>query len=461
MLTKAFQTFKKIDFVGPSVRPTFNFQSKIQSTLGATLSFIIGIAATAGFIFFGKEVVEKKNPRFTQSTLPIENAIVPIEELVISAYVRNQSSQFIHFDARFKRAVTMYGLYTTVKLLPSGAAQSLAYRVPMNPCKIEDLPLRYQKYVEINKINASLQACPDWKNSSIPKEVTKEIRNNFLTINSSTFFIYLEMCNEKADPGCSDYFTKELQYLQTAVILEDTLLDITSFSNPLTTESSSVTALVSPSFYIAQISSINVNELVSDSGWILPFESSLTYYNKGSLDYQINPYNSATRTIFRFALQVPKKTFRINRQYTKIQEVIANVGGLMKGLMMLAVFITDTFSYFILETRIKLVFGEWEEENQLGKKQIDNFIKVNGPANESSEEVKKNQFKTGASPTEMVRDDATLLEYFKYLFSNICRKKKGENLESYLKFIDFKFAFSEIIRLKEQVKELKESNQPI
>lgn len=456
MLTKLSENFKKIDFVGATVKPTFNSHVRVSSLVGACFSLMIVTVALIGFVLLGKEIVDKKKPRFTQTFSPLDEAAIPLKDFHFALYARGPSALYIQFDKKFMRSVKFYGIFTTIRGNLTDSLKVNRFMVPMVPCSIESFREDFLANYTENKENLNLYACPDWKNSEIPADEPKVLKNEFSTFGSSSFVIFFVRCDELKDPGCADYLDKELGSFSVGVWTENSLLNISEYENPVTTSTLSSSTTVSPFFFTRNVLSININELVTDSGWILANESSQIYYTKGNVEYQISPYNPINKTLYNAVIQVPRQLNKVSRDYAKLQEIIANVGGFMKGIMMFSVTVMDGFSHFILKSRIKSVFGEWEKNNKIEKKPAsDNFINVNKAINQSGAEIKPKLFVTGAGPETMVMQNYSIKDYIKYLIGLFCKKDSPEDLSVYLKFIDFKHVFSEIIRTKEELEELK------
>ena len=155
-------------------------------------------------------------------------------------------------------------------------------------------------------------------------------------------------------------------------------------------------------------------------------------------------------------IDAPNVIKKYNRSYVKLQEVIANVGGFMKALMMGAGFINRGYSDYILLKRIEAVFELAElnlKAKKLQKPKTNNLVLANQKESVDGLKLAEIKFKTEVGITTMNSMDVSAYSYFKFVFRNCCRKKKDFELEEYWKYIDFKHTFSEIIRIKEQLAE--------
>ena len=148
---------------------------------------------------------------------------------------------------------------------------------------------------------------------------------------------------------------------------------------------------------------------------------------------------------------------KVNRSYVKVQEVLANVGGFMKTLMIISNYLTKGYSEYVFLKRVEAVF-EFEEIRKSKKEMnVNNLVLPNQKESAVEMKLKINKFKTGVGVTEMKALDTSVISYLKYFFVNCCKKKNGE-LEQYLKYIDFKHVFAEIIRIKENLEEIGVTN---
>ena len=198
------------------------------------------------------------------------------------------------------------------------------------------------------------------------------------------------------------------------------------------------------------------NQLLSDVGWLFNSIETTNFFVQGSERYTYGPYSDIDKELFRLMIDSPNVLKKYSRTYVKLQEVIANVGGFMKALMMMAGFINKGYSDYILLKRIEAVFKPAELNLQAKKPQnpqINNLILANQKDSVDDLKIAEVKFKTGVGVTDMNMMSVSASSYLTYVFRNCCKKKKDVQLEEYWKYTDFKHTFSEIIRLKEQIVE--------
>ena len=204
-------------------------------------------------------------------------------------------------------------------------------------------------------------------------------------------------------------------------------------------------------------------ELLTDVGWLLESIETKKFFSRGKTDFSFGPYQE-TSGLFELLIDAPRIQNKIVRSYVKVQEVLANVGGFIKAIMMSMNLIMKGYSDFILLNRIQAVFEQ--EEIRIRHKNA-NKIKKNNLVlqnhKESGEDLKidEGKFKTGIQVTKMKEINVSVLAYLKYFFGNCCKKRNELDFQEYYKYLDFKHAFAEIIRIKEQLNELDSVKQNV
>ena len=455
-MKKFAKTIKMTDFISGQVKPTFGRNSRISSFFGGCLSIIIVVLALLGFVFFGMDLVKKTNPKSSVSQESMENSSVLLKDYPISFFTR-YGDKINHNDPRLKRALKFSGWFNRW-YVEDEQPKWYGFEVPVRPCKIEDMTERLKIELKETINTVPFYNCFDFEAASVPKTEKLELLNYYKSRNSASFSIFVELCDEKADPGCSDYFIKTLGQIQISVNLLDEFVDVQNFLAPISVNYLSTQTTISPNSSLAQIFTVKINVLITDDGWILPNKSTKEYLSVGEKEFQIIPLSANSRTLYRGSFQTPKLKVSTTRSYLTIQELLANVGGLIKGLMTIAVIITDKYSSYILMHKVKNTFLPFSEIILKRKsiKMQQNFIVPK--QNESNTELKnKNElkFEVKSKITIINMPETKHSKNFKgfvsYIWEKVACKKEQENFDDYLDFLDFKAVFSEIISIKEEL----------
>ena len=455
MFEKAKELFRKIDFIGDRIEPSFNGETKNKSFLGATLTLIIGFVGILGFGFFGSEIITKRNPRSTQSLINVEEATIKLSDLDALILFRSDIN-ILNINPQFMRAVKVYARLSIISTGGNNQLNDRSYIIPIVSCAAKKLSEQSEARIAEKNLDKRAFLCFDFSVLTIPEE-EKVIKNYYATDKSISLVTFVEKCNEKLDLGCSAFLEKSVSSFEFSIALPNYSVDVFNYASPVSFTTKTINAELNKDFSSSQLLSLNYTELHSDSGWFLESIESTNFFSHGTIEYAFGPYQESNRLLYYFNMQVPTVKHEIRRSYVKVQEVLANVGGFLKAILLGASLISKGYSDFVLLKRIEAVFESsdlFRKKMQNNKANIDNFVAKNAKDSGVELQVDQGSFKTGVCQTEMTKMDISLLVYFKYLIGNFCRKKSTEDLSKFLCFIDFKHVFTEIIRIKENQAEL-------
>ena len=454
MLKRTADLYVSIDFLGSKIEPSFNSEKQIKSCFGATLSLVLGILGLLGFGFFGIEMISKKNVRSTESTISVEESVLPLSELPVLIYMHSRGVQ-LNLNLQFRRAVKFRAELKVSVPDEQNNLKMETRQIPVISCASVQLNEKAEAVLIERKFDKRGFLCLDLNALKTPEE-EKSLRNNAGTIGSRYLEVIITKCDKKLDPNCDDFLEKSLPNFSISAMLPDYQLDISNFNSPLTYLLKSTSALINKDFNSGKLIAMENNQLQSDVGWLFNSVENTNYFIQGSERYTFAPYNELDKELYKLMIDAPNVLKKYSRSYVKLQEVIANVGGFMKALMMIASFINKGYSDYIFLKRIEAVFEPAElnlKAKNIKKPIINNMVLANQKESVDDLKIAEVKFKTGVGVTTMNMMEVSAYSYLKYVFRNCCRKKKDVELEEYWKYIDFKHTFSEIIRIKEQIAE--------
>ena len=403
MLNRTLDLYVSIDFLGSKIEPSFNTEKQIKSCFGATLSIVLGILGLLGFGFFGSEIASKKNVRSTESTASVEESILPLSDLPMVMYLHNRGT-LMNLNPQFRKAVN---IRAELKIsVPQGetSIQLEIHQIPIISCSSVQLNEKAEAVLVERKLDKRAFLCLDLTALKTPEE-QKSLRNNAGTIRSRYLEIIITKCNKKIDPTCDDFLEKSLPNFSFSAMLPDYQLDISDYNSPLTYIFKASNAAINKDFNAAQLLSMENNELNSDVGWLFNSVETTNYFTQGKERFTFGPYSEIDRELHRLMIDAPNVIKKYNRSYVKLQEVIANVGGFMKALMMGAGFINRGYSDYILLKRIEAVFepAELNLQAKLQKPKMNNLVLANQKDSVNDLKFGEVKFKSGVGVTDMTR----------------------------------------------------------
>ena len=452
MLTKALKLYESADFLGSKVEPTFNTQSKVKSYLGATFSLILVFLAVLGFGFFGSEIINKKNVRTTLSVMNIYESILQLSDLPILLFFRSEAT-VLNFNAQFMKAVKLSAQLRIVEAEGINKIKFKIVPIPVVNCVTVKFTAKAEELILETKIDKRAFFCLDFDALNI-KEEEKSIRNNYGTENSRSLEILVSKCDQVIDPGCRSYIDTMLPSFFLSATVPNYQIDISNYEKPAKFNSKILNSKINKDFSNTQVVSMDYFEVLTDVGWLVESIVTEKLFTLGKSEFSYGLYQESNKVLLELKIDTPNVRNKIARSYVKVQEVIANVGGFMKALMMFSNLILSDYSNYILLNKIK---------NDLENNEVKLNIKENPKQNnfvltkhkESHDKIKIDKAQLGQSGkgTKINRIDFSLWGYLKHLFKNLCNKKKDIELEKYAKYLDIKHTFDEIQRIKEQIEQ--------
>jgi hypothetical protein len=332
-MVKLADLFKKLDFNG--IKPTLfiDKQDKFKTPIMGTLNLLFFLIAIASFIYFGRELVEYVKPEVTfaqeYSDIP-EPYTIDFNNYNIMIDIQAPNWQNYFNDSIYKIEAKYNSYYSNGTFLQKS--------LPLVPCTEtlfgEDNREFYRKTyaennwcIDRNKIN----------------NITLMGRFNNPLYNFVTF--YVNSCkNETSTVTCAPQEVID-SYLNGGFISFrsiDNLVDSKNFTNPYF-------KILTDNFYsfsnryFKEITLFYKNvDIITDEGIVFESIDQKRFMQlnniKESLDLRIPEAN-----FFQLVLRLHTTKEIIYRRYTKIQAIIANVGGILKFFSLIIVIINEIY----------------------------------------------------------------------------------------------------------------------
>jgi hypothetical protein len=341
---------RKIDVFG--VHPAFNFnsESRFRTTKGGILSILFFCLCLAGILHFGQELYLKSSPYVVQST---EFANSPgrynlTDEFTVMIGI-GSTTQFLYVDP------TVYSI--TAKVLIE------TKHVDINGKEFianNEIMLRTEKCIPERHFGSFLSQFDEVKNNPgyciHPDDKDKMFLQGSKGADSYAYlFITVDKCANKTIPGiiCQPDSVIETLLGEGFFTLDyiDSIFDPKNFSDPKSNIRRHYFDTVSKKFFKEYFFYFNSLEFQTDDGFLIEDISYINHITFDSISQAlstkntIGPYYGAS-----FRLNNIKNT--IFRKYTKIQDVVADVGGLIKGILIVLEILMYLFSTHDYHNRI-------------------------------------------------------------------------------------------------------------
>ena len=191
-----------------------------------------------------------------------------------------------------------------------------------------------------------------------------------------------------------DFFTKDYKYLYFYV--NDNNIDANSNNDyPFTQRLTTFYQLVDMNLIKRFNVYIKHTELTTVDGGFLQFSSSLSSFQIESTDFDVSTNYVDVQNIFSISFFSGKTKTVISRKYQDIQELFANITGIMNILMMLGIILSNLENNFNLTQRLTENLYTYQALGERKKKEASNNIssKINffDTSSKTSREVEKRE----------------------------------------------------------------------
>ena len=369
-----FSNLKKLDFLGRDFSFEYEDSTYYRTYEGALLSFLTFIAALVIIIMFGREVYERKNPNVSFSEEFIDNSIVKMKDFpIMFSFHYSDSSEVPNINDFLDLTVHLHGIY-------DNATQYVFYNHTLVPCATQ-----LNLYEENKELVAGTLAysyiknyyCVDFTNLT-------HSRNDFPEFPSAEVKINFLLCNKTLREDCK-YDSATAFGLDTLIISThylESVVDASNFTQPIQKVIKTYFQTVSEGILkILKLKVVN-NLLSSDNGWMLE-EIRNEIFETVKFENDVNLYreDQSSNYVYVILLNSTKLRNIIKRNYLKIQELFARVGGIANAFFIVIKVVSYNyirFKYllFIRENSILLTHKE-EHEKRKKKQSISSMREIN------------------------------------------------------------------------------------
>ena len=331
-MDKTKTALKSIDFIGSEIKPTFKGSNTVSTVLGGLLSGVLIIILLAAFFFFGKEMIFRESP-ITQSYSRINKDLsIPYSMIPVTFSIWSRTGINLTLDPAFESEFSYIGEIFYFTLDNQGNSIPGVISVPFVRCSKEIMGKETAEKFMSYGYDVAHTHCIDI--SSVPEE-DRHIAKSFGVDGSKIIRMFIKFCNPEKAKTCGWSF-KEHGNLVLSVEMIDKFVDITDFSNPIKEDLLSFQMPISNGMESNMVISTSKNFLLTDDGYIFSSVKEELYYTINNNERNFSTMSNTARTVAKIRMAVNTKENLIKRSYLKAQELIANLGGFLKGIMFLS-----------------------------------------------------------------------------------------------------------------------------
>lgn len=304
-----------------------------KTNLGGFFTIILGILLVLAIISFGSNLISKKNPKVNTAELISESIFVPRNELEIVAGYHYASGRFVpDFDRKFQFSLRYNNL-------TEGFTEVMNFQLVK--CKDVILDNKYFQEIENEMINK------DYPYYCLPEEYKFGLRGLFGTSNFSAITLSVTTCsNSTTNNTCLPKSVIDAEpSIYAHVVIKNSLINPTDYESPIKRSWLNNIVQFKPNSERVQMYNFQRIEVFSDNGFLLENIHTFNGYRLVK-EYDEFFYVPNTVRLLNVRFSNSNNYIKINRSYLKIQEVAANIGGILNLFSFILIVIGEQYSYF-------------------------------------------------------------------------------------------------------------------
>ncbi|KAL4489270.1 hypothetical protein ABPG72_006334 [Tetrahymena utriculariae] len=329
---------------GQSIQLNLNKKNKYNTAFGGILSLVIFKLLLVGCWFFGKELIYKQNPQVISQMRVVDSPrridIRP-DNLIIMMGVANENAQYFSDPTIFTANAIQQVQVSYVDLNTGKTTIQLKnLNITMRLCNKNDIGIpNTESY--FNQLNFPALYCFDTSKQPVYFE------GDFNQKQFSQVFVYIEKCKNstQSEVICKpkEVIEKTLLLSKVGIFMSDQVVDPLNFKNPISTRGINLYASTSSDFP-QEIGLYFTNQYIdTDAGIFYQDIQSISTFIFSQ--QTITPFFSDPNALARILIRLQKqKENYMKRTYLKLAEVVAQVGGLLKILVLLGFFLSNPIS---------------------------------------------------------------------------------------------------------------------
>ena len=336
---KVMSLFKKIDIYGNKLRIEINEENTVKTSLGGILAVMSVIVMIAVSWLVGKDIVLRANPSSCDQKFSTQNypeISINATSFPFALAVLDPSSNPVYNSKIFKLKTS----YKHNVLNDQGVMVETTTDIELGKCTYDHFPSLAQSDFDTSSL-ATLALCPINQNYTL-KGYWNENELYWLDFT-------LALCDYDSDQTCATY-DEMVSYFETNslslnIFYVDKFVEVLDFLNPVKNYVNSISMYIKTD--MMKITSINVNSqsILTDLGLLFEDNQSINYLGLSLGPTDIANFNKSTKELTTVKVFSSNVSEQMHRQYIKIPQVLANIGGMLHVVTVLFKLINYHFSW--------------------------------------------------------------------------------------------------------------------
>jgi hypothetical protein len=360
---------KNIDLLGPPINLKITKNSQFKTTIGAFFTITILLLSVGAFFGLGIDLFERKAPRgaFNKLYNSTQEFIITEDNFLFSIYDQYTNIPYEELDRKFQ---------INMQVLDSdGEGNENVYEYQMVKCTNKTI----DKWMgNLGSVDPGAYFCLE------PGQKLK-VFGIINTGKNAALRLQVNYCeNKTSSDNCysRDFIEKNItERIQMNYLIENTKVDTLNFTFPATPIQ--VSGLVNTNTH--SWSRLNIFfkniKFITDQGWLFP-ELREEVYQAVDEIYSEIVYTPETNTIFSHLMGNSPFTDTYTRNYVKVQEIFAMMGGFINAALLIARAIVT----YLTKPEIVDIFNKRFKYHEVSKEDFRKLTVHTTPSSEDSEE---------------------------------------------------------------------------
>lgn len=335
MLKSAKEKIINIDLFGKTMMFEENGSQKYNTILGNITTFLLFITClTIGFMF-GQEIYLRQTPIVINSDEKLQNSRIETKDYpIFFGFSYSNSTAIKNIESIFDFVVTRFIVKDD---LSTNYNITYGLRDNCDPDDYDELyrPMIKSLYTQNSKANNLRLFC-------IHKEGLY-IQNEFSTWNSSSISIRVEMCKSHKR-SCHPQLEAIVNDAYITIATFDAVADPKNYTNPVSYFTNMLVQQLNTVFFKRNYITTQVASLETNEGWLIDNIVKKEYITRKAITKDLNPVINGS--IFSMTFESTNVRSRIIRNYMKIQDLLAKIGGFFNALLIICYLLTTNYVDF-------------------------------------------------------------------------------------------------------------------
>jgi hypothetical protein len=365
------------DFISEKPQVLLNKSSRSKSIYGGCLSLISLILISIALLKFGYEMVKRTNSTLTYNQTPVSNASFDYSQFPFMVALLDNGLKLIENEDRY-----YYFLADIWNFSPDNSSGQIVMN--LNRTKVETEKCNLEKHFGIFKdyfkdvpyLNHHYCAVPG-QNITLFGIYGSIQPYNFLDF-------WISTCVNDTSVNRTNCFSREksqARLVNTYISYQylDYFIDHSNISDPGQLILRSEILPVSSTIYKRDFFYIRNIKYFTDLDFIFSSSNSQNYQKVSALreTSDLRPQGTVSGSFALLSILMDSSVDQYNRRFTKFQEVLANLGGLFKGICI----ISEVLNYIFFDelyymNLIEGIFKNTQSQNKLSFKENQNKVEM-------------------------------------------------------------------------------------